>query len=79
MTSHDLVVRPKRKQDMVSSDGEYAKKVAKTSSVQVPTTDRPRQHERIPGQYRAILPEISMPVPPSDDDDDYIPRREKPK
>ena len=45
----------------------------KRSSVPVPTRERPRRHPRGLGQYSTILPDMSMPAPQSDNDDDYIP------
>lgn len=41
------------------------------------TTERPRRHKRIPGQYREITSDILMPLAPSDDDDDYTPDDEE--
>ena len=69
MCSDDVVVHPKRKQvDVPSGSKQRAKKVAKTSSLQKPTIDRPRRQPRVHGQYREIPPCLS-----SDDDDDYEP------
>lgn len=69
MTSDDVVVCRKRKQIEVPLPNEkHTKKVAKTSSVQEFTMDRPRRQPRVPGQYREI-----PPLPSSDSDDDYIP------
>lgn len=72
--SDEVVIHQKRKHvDVPSGNKKRGNKVAKTSSVQQPTINRPRRQPRVPGQYCEVLPDVPMPLPQEAVDDDCIP------